>query len=189
MKKQNRKQHVTFLILLLLVCGIATGCGNTQENNNVMIGSSNSDSDSAETEEQTAADVYSFVYNNVKITPNALTDPLITALGSDYTYNESASCAYTGLDKMYIYNGFIIYTYPDDNAADHVLRVVLTDDSLSTPEGLRLSDASSKVTELYGDDYLESDGSYAYTRGKTQLVIVTKDGIVQSIQYNYTDAL
>ena len=78
-----------------------------------------------------------------------MVDPLITALGSDYSYYESPSCAYIGLDKCYVYNGFSIYTYPDDNAVDHVLQIILTDDTLSTPEGLIIGDTAEKVIELY----------------------------------------
>ena len=46
----------------------------------------------------------------------------------------------------------------------------------------------AETIELYGNDYVESNGSYAYTSGKTILMIIMKDGCVQSIQYCYTDA-
>lgn len=182
--KKNLKLRALVALMILTVCMIAVGCEKAP-NNDIVIGGNNNSS----TEDDASGESFAFVHNNVKITPNDLVDPLITALGSDYTYHESPSCAYIGLDKMYVYQGFTIYTYPDDNAVDHVLQVVLTDDSLSTPEGLRLGDPSTKVVELYGNDYAESDGSYAYTRGKTSLMIIIKNDIVQSIQYSYTDSL
>ena len=182
--KKNMKFRALVILMALILCMVATGCEQAP-NNDIVIGGNNNGS----TEDDASGENFTFIHNNVKITPNDLVEPLITALGSDYTYHESPSCAYIGLDKMYVYKGFVIYTYPDDKAVDHVLQVLLTDDSLSTPEGLRLGDTSAKVIELYGNDYVESNGSYAYTHGKTSLVIIIKNDMVQSIQYNYTDSL
>jgi len=186
MMNKNLKLRGMVTAMALAVCMIAGGCGKEPERD-IVIGENNSPSVSVEAE---APDKnFAFVYNNVKITPNDLVDPLVTALGSDYSYYESPSCAYIGLDKCYVYKGFSIYTYPDENAVDHVLQIVLTDDTLSTPEGLMVGDTAEKVVELYGNDYAESGGSYAYTRGKTSLMIIIKNDRVQSIQYCYTDSL
>ena len=187
MIKKSLKLQVCAASVALAVCMVAGGCGKTEEKPSIVIGESSSPSDSTE-EKQDSAGTFAFVYNNVKITPNDLVDPLITALGSDYSYYESPSCAYIGLDKVYVYKGFSIYTYPDENAVDHVLQVALTDDSLSTPEGLIIGDTAEKVVELYGKDYAESGGSYAYTREKTTLTIIVKNDRVISIQYNYNDS-
>ena len=191
MMKKNLKLRVFATVMALAACMLIGGCADTTEeektpDRNIVIGGNNTPSDS--TEDNTDKN-FVFVHNNVKITPNDLVDPLVTALGSDYSYYESPSCAYIGLDKCYVYKGFTIYTYPDDNAVDHVLQVVLTDDTLSTPEGLILGDTAEKVIELYGKDYVESNGSYAYTRGKTTLMIIMKNDRVLSIQYTYTDSL
>lgn len=187
MIKKNLKLRGFAFVMALTICMLAVGCGAEPERN-VVIGESNSSADTTDNKTE-SAESFAFVHNNVKITPNDLVDPLVTALGSDYSYYESPSCAYIGLDKCYVYKGFSIYTYPDNDAVDHVLQVVLTDDTLSTPEGLILGDPAEKVIELYGNDYVESDGSYSYTRGKTNLVIIVKEGKVLSIQYCYTDSL
>lgn len=186
MIKKNLKLHFFATAIVLAVCITTSGCAKEQERT-VTIGESNSPSDS-DSDSEASDKTLAFVHNNVKITPNDLVDPLITALGSDYTYYESPSCAYIGLDKCYVYKGFSIYTYPDDNAVDHVLQIVLTDDTLSTPEGLIVGDTVEKVIELYGNDYTESDGSYAYTHGKTTLMIIMKNDRVISIQYCYADS-
>ena len=201
MLKKNLKPHGCVMALTLAVCLFAAGCGNpgqseqpdptptvtTQPDRPIVIGG-NPSSDSDDGKEDTNKD-FVFIHNNIKIKPNDLVDPLVAALGSDYAYYESPSCAYTGLDKCYVYKGFSIYTYPDDKAVDHVLQVVLTDDTLSTPEGLIIGDTAEKVKELYGTDYAESNGSFAYTRGKTSLMIIMKNDRVLSIQYTYTDSL
>lgn len=186
MIKKRLKLHGFAATIALAVCMVAGGCGKTEERP-IIIGE-NSPTPGSTEEKTDSAKSFAFVHNNVKITPNDLVDPLITALGSDYSYYESPSCAYIGLDKVYVYKGFSIYTYPDENAVDHVLQVALTDDTLSTPEGLIIGDTAEKVIELYGEDYAESGGSYAYTREKTTLSIIIKDGRVISIQYNYNDS-
>lgn len=185
MKKNFKLRGFAVAAMALTVCMTAVGCSKEPERN-VVIGESNSTSDVDE-EKVNTEQKFSFVHNNVKISPNDLVDPLVTALGSDYTYHESPSCAYIGLDKCYVYPGFSIYTYPDEDAVDHVLQIVLTDDTISTPEGLIIGDTSEKVLELYGNDYAESDGSYAYTRGKTCLMIIMKNDRVFSIQYSYVE--
>lgn len=138
-------------------------------------------------DKKTTTERFSFSYNNVKITPNDLMTPLVSALGDDYKYNESPSCAYIGLDKCYFYDGFAIYTYPTESGEDHVLQIVLTDDSQSTPEGLTIGDSASKVTELYGSDYEKNNDSLAYTKGNTTLQVIIKNDVVNSIQYWYTE--
>lgn len=189
MIKKNLKQHAFTAVLVLAVCMLAGGCGKKEERE-IVIGGNNSSSEITEDKNtDDSAKSFAFIHNNIKITPNDLVDPLVTALGSDYSYYESPSCAYIGLDKVYVYKGFSIYTYPDSNAVDHVLQVALTDDTLSTPEGLILGDSAQKVIELYGENYVESGGSYAYTLGKTTLTIIIKNDRVVSIQYNYNDAL
>ncbi len=185
MKKNFRLRGFAVAAMALTVCMTAVGCSKEPERN-VVIGESNSASDVGE-EKVDTEQKFTFVHNNVKISPNDLVDPLVTALGSDYTYHESPSCAYIGLDKCYVYPGFSIYTYPDDDAVDHVLQIVLTDDTLSTPEGLIIGDTAEKVIELYGNDYAESGGSYAYTREKTSLMIIMKNDRVFSIQYSYVE--
>lgn len=177
----------SFTGIIIATCMLAGGCSDTTEpERSVVIGENREALSLAE--DETTNPTYVFVYNNVKITPNDLVDPIIAALGSEYSYHESPSCAYIGLDKCYVYSGFSIYTYPDDNAVDHVLQIVLTDDTLSTPEGLMLGDTEDRVKELYGDDYTESNGSYSYSDEKTTLLIIMKNGRVQSIQYSYTES-
>ena len=91
--------------------------------------------------------------------------------------------AYIGLDKMYIYQGFAIYTYPDDKAVDHVLQVVLTDDTLSTPEGLIIEltgnhdkvDAFLSLLEGYEILELARTGIAGLRRGTDDIVYLDLD--------------
>ncbi len=164
-----------FLIIALVVCMLFAGCGSQTDNNPTDKPANNNNNTDSK---------FTFVYNNVKMVPNQLVDSIIAALGNDYTYLESPSCAYVGLDKVYAYKGFTIYTYPDSKSADHISQIVITDDSVSTPEGIRIGDAAEKIAETYGRDYQDLNGAYVYTRGKTKLGFVIKDGKVFSIQYD-----
>ncbi len=38
--------------------------------------------------------------------------PILSGLGNYNNYAESPSCAFKGLDKIYSYSGFDLYTYP-----------------------------------------------------------------------------
>ena len=105
----------------------------------------------------------------------------------DYEYFESPSCAYVGMDKCYTYKDFTVYTYTTADGTEHVLYVILTTDAYKTAEGVMLGDEADKVLETYGTDYIESNGSYAYTKGLTRLVFIIKDGRVYSIQYMVVD--
>ncbi len=180
MKKKNFMLRSLTLMMVLAMCFSFAACGG---GGGTDIGGDETTGNGGDT-----GKTFAFVHNNIKIAPNALVGPLITALGSDYEYFESPSCAFIGMDKIYMYKGFHIYTYPDDKAVDHVLQIILTDDSVSTPEGLMIGHPAAKVTELYGTNYEQSGENFAYTLGKTSLKVIIKDGRVSSIQYGYTDA-
>lgn len=191
MRKRTWMLRGVMVIAMASFCIAMLGC-KKEEERRVVIGQKQEgtvQSDSNSDDKTGIKEGFTFEYRNVKITPNDLMEPLVTALGSEYTYYESPSCAYIGLDKCYVYQGFSIYTYPDEKAADHVLQIVLTDDSLCTPEGLQIGDTEEKVKELYGKDYKESEGSFAYVKGSTELRIIMREGRVYSIQYCYQDSV
>ena len=119
MIKKNLKIRAFLSVTALVTCILVGGCGNDTSDRNVVIGSNNSTSASDEIDD--SDENYAFVYNNVKITPNDLVEPLITALGSDYTYLESPSCAYIGLDKCYVYKNPPITHDPLCREADYIV--------------------------------------------------------------------
>lgn len=128
------------------------------------------------------AEAYTFTYKNVKITPNAELAPIIAALGTPQGYVESPSCAFTGLDKIYTYPHFMIYSYPKDNV-DYVYMVFFTDDIVGTDEGLKIGMTATDATRLYGTNYEDKFGTYYFTKGKTQISVKTEGGAVKEITY------
>lgn len=106
---------------------------------------------------------------------------VLAALGEAQSYFEAASCAFDGLDKTYTYPGFVITTRPEDTG-DFVNSILLTDDSVTTAEGIYIGSTKDDVIAAYGESS-GTEGVMNYTRGNTTLNIILKDGVVASIEY------
>ena len=107
---------------------------------------------------------------------------VLAALGEPKEYFEAESCAFEGLDKTYTYAGFVITTRPDGDR-DFVNSIVLTDDSVTTPEGVYLGASAEAVTSAYGSADGATDTFLPYTKGNTALNFVLSGGKVISIEY------
>lgn len=106
----------------------------------------------------------------------------LSSLGEYSNYAESPSCAFKGLDKIYSYGGFDLYTYPIEST-DYVNSIYFVDDSVSTPEGIRLGSTVEDMLAAYGEDYEEEYGVYTYTKDKSTLSFIVTDGVIESIEY------
>lgn len=127
--------------------------------------------------------VYSFKSGSVTITPGADMSSILSALGEYKSYDESTSCAFDGLDKVYTYSGFSIQTYPDGDK-DYVYIITLTSDLVSTPEGVSVGSTKSDVIAAYGDGYATvGDGNMQYDASNCVLQFIFRDGKVSSIKY------
>lgn len=107
---------------------------------------------------------------------------VLEALGEPLSYFEAASCAFDGLDKTYTYAGFQILTRPDGDK-DYINSVILTDDSVTTPEGVYIGVSEADVTAKYGNPDQKTDTLLSYTDGNTALNFILKNGTVVSIEY------
>lgn len=106
---------------------------------------------------------------------------ILSAIGEPLQYFEAASCAFTGLDKTYTYAGFVITTRPDGEK-DYVNSIFLTDDSVTTPEGLYIGVSADEVISTYGKG-TQTETLISYTDGNTTLNFILKNGSVISIEY------
>ena len=131
-----------------------------------------------------AADLAGFVFQSggVAIGMNQEAAPVVAALGGWDNYIETESCAFQGLDKIYSYTGFDLYTYPKDDV-DYVNSIYFTSDAVSTPEGIRIGSSLDEVLAAYGDQYTEEFGVYTYTKDQSTLSFIVTDGIVESVEY------
>lgn len=134
---------------------------------------------SAPQEEKTA---YSFISNGTEILPDAEAAPVLAALGTPVQTFEQDSCAYQGKDKIYTYSGFQVGVYPV-NGVDKISFIYLLDNTVSTPEGIKIGSTAAQVMETYGKDYEEQFGVYRYVLGNTQLVVSTTNKVVDGIEY------
>ncbi len=169
------------LAVLAALCGLAS-CGGGSGAGDLTLPPENT-----EVRHQTDAGtqrsgLYCFPAGGKYIAPGDELTDIIPALGNPVSFEQSESCAYVGMDKVYVYNGFTIFTYPD-NGIDYVLMIVFTDDSMATAEGVRVGDSISKVTASYGQGFSEDSGIYTYKRGVSALQFSVINDTVRSIQY------
>lgn len=162
--------------MLCLVCCLGlVACGNG--------GSDTQKSDASKNEDKAKTSGYVYVSKDQTIAADADFAPIAEALGEPVKYYEAASCAFEGLDKTYVYDGFTVGTYPDTDGKDRVAEICFTDDTVKTPEGASLGMTAEKIQEIYGADGKVTDTSITYEKGDMQLLFILKDGKVTSIQY------
>jgi len=127
---------------------------------------------------------YVFTYRDITMSVDTDAAPVLEALGEAKSYYEAASCAFEGLDKIYTYNDFEIYTYPAGDK-DMISGIIFRSDIVSTPEGIAIGADAAKVKEIYGEG-LEEEGNLVYEKGGMRLSFVVQEDKVASIEYQST---
>ena len=145
-------------------------------------GQATGESVSEGTDAASSSDAYVFTYNGIDIPMNAPADDIIAALGDGYQYFEAPSCAYEGMDKVYTYGSVVVRSYTRDGV-DYIAAVELKDDTVSTPEGIRIGSTDEEVTAAYGTERSEGVAGYEYTMGDSYLSFVMENGKVTAITY------
>lgn len=98
-------------------------------------------------------------------------------------YFESENCAFGDKDVTYMYDNIEIETYGNNNGELIIYSIRLIDAEVKTNEGIGIDDSINDAIEKYGDDYIKEDGKYTYEHGKTSLIFITDNGIIESIEY------
>ena len=127
-----------------------------------------------------------FVARGLTIGMGSRAAPIVEALGEPLNYFEAPSCAFEGIDRIYYYSGFELYTFPVDGE-DFVLSVSLTDDSVTTDEGVYLGMSYDRMVAAYGEDFAKYIGQYTYTRGNSSLAFLIENDKIVSIIYKFTN--
>lgn len=182
MKKVKRFIAAAAAAVLCIAAMAACSNGNSQAssgNNNQAQGQAQGQAQAVSGGAGSAVGGFEFTKSGVTVAMNAPAADLVEKLGS-YSYFESASCAFNGLDKQYDYGSFVLTTYPIDEV-DYVNSVELKDDLVKTAEGVAIGASEDDVKSAYGDP--AAAGDYSYTKGDSKLLFVVKDGKVSSIQY------
>ena len=123
-----------------------------------------------------------FEYNGAVVEMDAPAQGAIEKLGDGYQYFESASCAFEGIDKTYIYPHFELLTYPSKDG-DKVQALYIKDDLVATKEGLKIGSSIEDMERLYGTSYTVTGSEYTFTKGGMELKIQIKDEVVSYITY------
>ena len=181
-----KKKLLCLLMALGLLAALAA-CSNGDSEGGENTGSGAPESSApvqtGSTENETGSDSYVFeTTDGVTVAVNADMAALLEELGEPQSYFEAESCAFEGLDKTYTYPGFTIVTRPEGEQ-DFVESIQLTDDSVSTPEGVFLGQNADEVTAVYGESAGASDTLLTYTKGDTELSFILENGVVVSIEY------
>lgn len=125
---------------------------------------------------------FSFISGKTEIYPGDEMSAVLDALGKWNAYDESPSCAFEGLDKVYKYSGFDIQTYPDGDK-DYIYMITLTNDMVETPEGISVGDTRAEVIAKYGDGYTSVGENLQYEADNCVLQFIFREGRVSSIKY------
>ena len=135
-------------------------------------------------EEEAAKKAYKFKAGGTEIAVGANVAPILDKLGAYIEFYPSPSCYFTGMDKIYIYNGFELHTYPDGDK-DYIYLIRLMDDTVVTPEGVRVGASKKGVTDAYGDADTATNTSLIYEGDGMYLEFFLEGGAVVEIQYQH----
>ena len=127
---------------------------------------------------------YVFSANGVEIKFGGEANAVVSALGEAQNLVETPSCGGGAEpDREYTYAGFKFNTV-NENGVNKIVKIVLTDDSVSTPEGISIGSSRDEVIAAYGENFTENaTGTLIYTDGATKLMIGFADGSVSAIHY------
>lgn len=172
-------------LLLCLACFALCACG-------TKVPAADEPQDSAapvqspQTEEEDsapAAGELSYVYKGFSFGIFDKAETVMEAIGEPMDSFTSPSCAYQGEDYFYYYDGLEL-TVNDIDGEMLITGITLADDTVETPQGLRLGMDVEKALELMAMDYTESNGVYSFVSGETKLLLQTdSDQTLSAIEY------
>lgn len=178
---------IKIFALIMIVMILFAGCGSDSGNVSPSPTQSNAvnpgnDEKKPDVEEKSK---YYFDFNGTAIYMNDVAKPVLDALGEPMHYFESPSCAFQGMDRVYTYNGFELYTYTDgDDETEYIFSVVFMNDSVETNEGITIGSKLEDVISKYGDDFTQEGKKYTYTDSNTTLSFVLENDEVVEVSYN-----
>lgn len=179
--KKLRLTSIVFL-MVLLTAGLV-GCGSEPSASNSGDSAKKESTDKEKTPKETGNEGYQFESGGVKIGVDMDVEPIKEALGEPKSVFEEPSCAAQGTAYLYTYSGFEINTYPDGDV-NKIAYILLKDDTVSTPEGVNLSQTKEDVIAAYGEDYTEENNKITYKKGDMTLNFLFEEDSIKSIEYD-----
>ncbi len=124
---------------------------------------------------------YSLTVGSTTILINAPAAPILESLGKAASYEESPSCAFEGMDKIYSYPGFDLETYCM-GGVDYIAAVQLADDTYTLNQGVTIGSGRDDVLAAYGAPTADNTDSVIYEKNGVRLQFLLRDGRVTNIQ-------
>ena len=126
-----------------------------------------------------------FTYEGVDILMGSTdVDSVLAGLGAPKSQLEVPSCAHDGTDHVYTYDNMVLSVYVATGATDgYISDVMITSDLVATPEGLEIGMTKDDAREKYGDPDVDSDTSWIYKRGTSELLITFNADSIISLEY------
>ena len=190
----KKTKLITAVIGTCLIASLLAGCNNTNgstgetaQASRIEGGQTQISVEASEITNQAPASKYTFTHNGFAIVPGTDAKPVLDSLGEpeDAPY-QGASCAGQGLDTIYEYAGFTLYTHALND--DEYITGVEIENSLTDCGGLFVGDSISKAKEIYGEPMTQDDYGISYSDGSTELDIIT-DGIDTIVLIRYREAV
>ncbi len=127
---------------------------------------------------------YLFTYNGTIMAPGMAAENILSSLGEPKNYYEADSCAAAGKNRYYSFDHFTLTTFMESGSDSEILiKIDLTDDVVSTNEGIYLGSPVSDVDSIYGVPSRTENNCLFYDKGDMTLTILTTDGLVSNIYY------
>ena len=178
------KKRLIYILLALNLAMALAACGAGSEDPNGQSTKEQALPSQSSPGSQTVTDSYAFAVGKANGYIVSIDDNMadvLAALGEPLSYFEATSCAFEGLDKTYTYSGFVITTRPDGDQ-DYVNSILLTDDSVVTPEGVYIGCSADDVTAAYGEGS-RTENVISYSKGNSAMNFVLEGDKVISIEY------
>ena len=126
---------------------------------------------------------YIFEYDGLTLAPDMNSQEFLNVLGEANHYYEVKSCAFEGLDKIYTYSSFEIYTYPN-GSDDLISNIFLKDDTVTTKEGVYIGMSLDAAKEKIGEEGVLESGVCTFDGGGDRLrLYVDGSNTITSIEY------
>lgn len=165
------------LLVVLLIAALGlTACGKKEAKTEGTTKAPNQ-----ATENTNSQEAFGLQYGGAEIKIGADFSKLKDAIKEEYKYQETPSCAFQGLDRVYQYSSIKVSTN-EINGVETVTEIKILDDLISIDGNISIG------TKLEGDlaGYEKEQGEYRKVLGNSTLYIyVTEDGTVESIEYYY----
>ena len=108
--------------------------------------------------------------------------PVLEALGAPFGYGEQRGTSRKGVEKTYRFSGLDVRTYQGKDG-ERILNLLITDDSLETPQGISVGDTAAQVRQCFGQDAIQGNRCTIQTESQ-RMVLLLENNRVTSIQYS-----